>query len=170
MRSFSLIYDVILFTKFLVCHSLCNKSQTNWPGQLIHDKRYPQFSTDTKQFRKHGILYKKSVLSKENFDCIKMELDHMSQCSQLKVVKETKNSVARGRWGSIIPFSSKIACILSDNNGEISHLINNITESGSSWSFSNMVPIELRIYNERGAGEFTLLTFSFFNRIDVNSK
>jgi hypothetical protein len=108
-----------------------------------------KFSTDAKHFRKHGILYKTSVLSQENFDKIKRELSTMS----LNIVKETTNSVAHGRKGAHIPSSSVIASIVSDRQGEISSLINDITESDLSWNISPIVPIELRIYDEKGAGK-----------------
>lgn len=110
------------------------------------DNRY--FSNDAKQFRKHGIIYKTSVLSRENFEKIKKELDNMP----LNIVKETTNSVAHGRRGAHIPSSSVITSILSDSCGEISNLINDITERDVTWNISPVVPIELRIYDERGAG------------------
>lgn len=108
-----------------------------------------KYSKDATHFRKYGILYKTSVLSQENYEKIKRELSIMS----LNIVKETTNSVAHGRKGCHIPTSSVIASIVSDRQGEISSLINDITESEMSWNISPIVPIELRIYDEKGAGK-----------------
>lgn len=107
------------------------------------------FSNDAKRFRKYGIIYKTSVLSRENFEKIQCDLSNMS----LSIVKETTNSVAHGRSGAHIPSSSLTASILSDSSGEISKLINDITESDVSWNISTVVPIELRIYDKKGAGK-----------------
>ena len=103
------------------------------------------------QFEKYGMLYKTSVLSKEEFSDVVEELDTLS----LNSVKETTSSVAKNRTGARIPSDSKIYSILSNENGDFMKLINELVSSNegsnSRMVLSDIVPIEMRIYEQRGA-------------------
>ena len=151
----SMRYDVFTFVTLLCLSNVFGLTMMRGSTCLYTkiEQKYQNhnmlFSNDAKHFRKYGIIYKTSVLSRENFEKIQCDLTNMS----LNIVKETTNSVAHGRSGAHIPSSSLTASILSDSSGEISKLINDITESDVSWNISTVVPIELRIYDKKGAGK-----------------
>lgn len=112
-----------------------------------------------KEFKKHGILYKKSVLTNQEFNTVREELSNLS----LNLVQETTNSVAHNRIGAQIPANSKIIETLSNPEGSFMKIINEITVDNSShlgkkvgshkdMVLSASVPVEIRVYEQRGAG------------------
>jgi hypothetical protein len=108
-----------------------------------------------KKFKKYGIFYKKSLLTDQEFNIVKEELSNLS----LNLVQETMSSVAHNRIGAQLPPGCQIIKILSNPEGSFMKVINEVTvdadlnnEQNMKMVLSPVVPVEMRIYEERGAG------------------
>jgi hypothetical protein len=77
-----------------------------------------------KQFQTHGILYKTSILTKEEFQMVKDDISSLSLC----LVQETSSSVAHGRIGAALPPDCKTVEIFSDPNGSMIKLVNELVQ------------------------------------------
>ena len=75
--------------------------------------------------RAGGIVYKKSVLSTKEFQTIQSELQQLS----LTLKDEKSSSVAKLRKGAQLPYDSPIVQILSNKNGSIYQIMNDIAFS-----------------------------------------
>mmetsp|Transcript_17502 Transcript_17502/g.37979 ORF Transcript_17502/g.37979 Transcript_17502/m.37979 type:complete len:353 (-) Transcript_17502:20-1078(-) len=124
-------------------------------------KCYAQYSPLRNQYEKSGgILYRQSVLTQEEYYSIRQELDMLiGKGGSVKVEDEITSSVARNRLGARLPPDCKIVRILSNPNGSVARLVNEVegnTSSGSTGSnemvLSKHVPVEVRIYEKSGAG------------------
>ncbi len=117
-----------------------------------------------KKFQKDGILYKKSILSKSEFDIIQTEVMNIPKHN---LQNEKSNTVARERIGMTLSNDSPIVKILGDVNGSLYQLMNEIALT-SCWTseggghdhreqqpkmiLSDLVPVEVgnreyRLYN-----------------------
>jgi len=82
-----------------------------------------------KEFQKNKILYKKSILTQSEFNIIKNEIDNIPSKN---FKNEKANSVARKRIGMSLDYDSEIVRILSDEDGSLCRLLNNINTIQSS--------------------------------------
>lgn len=112
-----------------------------------------------KEFQKNKILYKKSILTQSEFQIIKNEIDNIPS---KKFKNEKANSVARKRIGMSLDYDSEIVRILSDEDGSLCRLLNNINTIQSStylvdcddvnknsttrMVMSKVIPVEVRCF------------------------
>mmetsp|Transcript_8 Transcript_8/g.6 ORF Transcript_8/g.6 Transcript_8/m.6 type:complete len:311 (+) Transcript_8:234-1166(+) len=95
-----------------------------------------------------GIIYRQSVLSKVEFNGIRDDLALLP----IQLTPENTSSIAKNRIGCEIPSNSKTAKIIGSENGSIFSLINQLHKSKrNKMVLSEDVPIELRIYEKKGA-------------------
>lgn len=81
------------------------------------------------EFQKHGILYKKSILSPIEFQTIK---DEISSIPSSQLQNEKLNTVARKRIGMTLDKNSEIVRLLSCENGSIHKFLNDVATVESS--------------------------------------
>jgi hypothetical protein len=74
------------------------------------------------QFQRHGILYKTSVLTKQEFQMVKNDIASLS----LRLVQETSSSVAYHRIGAPLPPDCATVQIFSNPNGSMLKLVNEL--------------------------------------------
>lgn len=126
-----------------------NVDDSSWQKYNTNEKQH------VKQFKKHGIFYKTSLLTDEEFNTMKKELSSLP----LNLIKETTSSVAHNRMGAQLPSDCDTIKMLSNINGSFMKLMNEIAaeadrkiEENRSMVLSKIVPVEMRIYEQRGAG------------------
>mmetsp|Transcript_18127 Transcript_18127/g.20963 ORF Transcript_18127/g.20963 Transcript_18127/m.20963 type:complete len:304 (+) Transcript_18127:113-1024(+) len=121
----------------------------DWTKYFNQDNLYHTKSKLRKQFEKDKIIYRKSILPKAEFGTIQAELKKMS----IQLVDETSSSVAFNRIGAQIPRDSEITRILGDSDGTLCKFVNEIASGidEKKMILSRIVPIELRIYERKGA-------------------
>jgi hypothetical protein len=122
-----------------------NVEDYSWQKYNTNEKQY------VKQFKKYGIIYKTSVLTDEEFNTVKTELSNLS----LDVIQETTSSVAHNRMGAQLPSDCEIIKMLSSTEGSFTKLINEIAGDCNydrKMELSRIVPVEMRTYEQRGAG------------------
>lgn len=110
-------------------------------------------STLRRQYEKSGgILYRQSVLSRAERQKIKNDLDALlGKGGRIRLADETSSSVASNRIGARLPPDCSTVKVLADPRGSISCLVNDLVR-GREMVMSKEVPVELRIYEKRGAG------------------
>ena len=130
-----------------------NIEDYSWQKYNTKEKQY------VKQFKKYGIIYKTSVLTNKEFNTVKSELLSLS----LDLIKETTSSVAHNRMGAQLPSDCEIIKMLSSKEGSFMKLINEIAgdcnndndrnhKENRKMELSRIVPVEMRTYEQRGAG------------------
>jgi len=126
-----------------------NVEDYSWQKYSTNDKQY------VKQFKKYGIFYKTSLLTDQEFNTVKEELSSLS----LSLIKETTSSVAHNRIGAQLPSDCDTVKMLSNTKGSFMKLMNEIAgdadhniEENRNMVLSRIVPVEMRIYEQRGAG------------------
>jgi hypothetical protein len=119
-----------------------------------HRQYYTYKKPHVKQFQKNGIFYKSSLLTQSEFQVVQ-ELSSLS----LNLVKETTSSVANNRIGAQLPPDSRIVEMIANSQGTFTQIINEIVEettldevNGANMVLSNTVPVEMRMYEQKGAG------------------
>jgi len=119
-----------------------------------YQRQYSQ-KPHVKKFQKNGIFYKTSLFTKDEFQIIQEELSSLS----LKLVKETTSSVAHNRIGAQLPPDCRIVEMIANSQGSFAKIMNEIMtdESANRTDCANMVlssivPVEMRIYEQKGAG------------------
>mmetsp|Transcript_11260 Transcript_11260/g.21066 ORF Transcript_11260/g.21066 Transcript_11260/m.21066 type:complete len:370 (-) Transcript_11260:613-1722(-) len=134
------------------------------PQRQYHDQH---LQPHVKQFQRHGIFYKTSILSKEEFQMVQDDISSLN----LHLVQETSSSVARHRIGAPLPSDCKTVQIFSNPNGRMMKLVNELVQQhgylkddtddndGESGGFHSIklascdnVPVEIRVYQQKGAG------------------
>ena len=123
----------------------------SWKDYPRHYSQKPH----VKKFLKHGIFYKTSLLTKSEFQIVQEELSSLS----LNLVKETTSSVAHNRIGAQLPPDCKIVEMIANSQGSFAKIMNEIMTDESAngtdcvnMVLSNTVPVEMRIYEQKGAG------------------
>eukprot|EP00978_Attheya_sp_CCMP212_P009787 scaffold23280_cov43-Attheya_sp.AAC.3 len=118
----------------------CDKIASNDASQ------WETFNQSSQLKRAGGILYRRSVLTKEEFESIKREVESLS-------LKPELNSVANHRLGAQLDPLGDTYSILS--HGSLYQWINSILKTESDEKkmiLSDQVPVDLRVYEKKGAG------------------
>eukprot|EP00549_Striatella_unipunctata_P005031 CAMPEP_0118675876 /NCGR_PEP_ID=MMETSP0800-20121206/1708_1 /TAXON_ID=210618 ORGANISM="Striatella unipunctata, Strain CCMP2910" /NCGR_SAMPLE_ID=MMETSP0800 /ASSEMBLY_ACC=CAM_ASM_000638 /LENGTH=283 /DNA_ID=CAMNT_0006571273 /DNA_START=28 /DNA_END=879 /DNA_ORIENTATION=- len=89
-----------------------------------------------------GILYQTGILTKHELSTIRNEI------SSVALQNEQSSTVARNRMGAVLPPTSKTVEILKQ--GSIHNRVQQIMSP--AWTLSDVVPVELRVYEKQGAG------------------
>lgn len=97
--------------------------------------------------RRHGILYRKSVFSKEEYATIADEI--RAYVSSGTLVAETTSSVAMNRLGVALP-SKTSDTVEIIKNGSLCQLVQSVV--GPDYMVSDDIPVEIRVYEKMGAG------------------
>jgi len=133
----------------LTTHS--DSDAMSWKEYQLRSSQKPH----VKKFQKNGIFYKTKLLTKDEFQIIEEELSSLS----LNLVKETTSSVAHNRIGAQLPPDCRIVEMIANSQGSFVKLMNEIMTDESAngtdcanMVLSNIVPVEIRIYEQKGAG------------------
>ncbi len=140
-------YQEITTTTGTIDNDEQNYEYTYYDDWKSYQYTYQHQSPHAKKFNNHGIIYKKGAMSRDEFSDLQSELSTLS----LNLVKETTSSVAMNRIGAQIPYPSKVHDIFSNPDGSFMRLIRDI-HAGDDLVLSQTVPVEMRIYETRGAG------------------
>lgn len=95
-----------------------------------------------------GVLYRQSVLS----DAERRGIEAGLASLRGRLADEAPSSVAFRRVGAPLPPDGGAARALADPRGSVSRLVNAAVRGGESMVLAEEVPVEVRVYEKRGAG------------------
>jgi hypothetical protein len=93
---------------------------------------YHKKSPLARTFQETGVLYRQSVLSRQEYDAVHADLQQLQ-------LSDEKASIAHNRIGAVVPSST--SQIFMD--GSLSRLVQSIM--GDEYELSNDIPVEVRV-------------------------
>jgi hypothetical protein len=127
MRICYIVAAVIVFTSSVLA-SFASVQESKEPNDWQH---YHRMLPLQRTFQEAGVLYRRSVLSRQEYDAVHENLQQLQ-------LSDEKASIAHNRIGAVVP--SAIYQIFKEGN--LSRLVQSVM--GDDYELSNDIPVDVR--------------------------